>query len=109
MSAITILSALFAFFAAVLWFVSGRVKTPTSFAIQVVRPHIPPMGNSAGATYVGQAYSEDLSSLANALKRQSKFSAWAAICAGISAGCAGISALLQTASVFAYSCPTVGG
>ena len=94
MSVITILSALFAIAAAILWFVSAIVKTPTSFAIHVVRPHLPPMGDPLGATYVGQAYSEDLISLANALKRQSKFSAWAAICAGISA-------FLQAVSVFA--------
>ena len=93
MSAITILSALFAIFAAVLWFVSAVVKTPTSFGIYVVRPFLPPM-DPLGATYIGQGYSEDLISLANALKRQSRFSAWAAICAGISA-------FLQAVSVFA--------
>ena len=107
MSAITILSvlsaflsALFAIAAAVLWFVSAVVKTPTSFAIHVVRPDQQPMGNPMGAIYVGQAYSEDLVSLANALKRQSKFSAWAAICAGISATCAGISAGCAGISAF---------
>jgi hypothetical protein len=103
MSAITILSALFAIGAAVLWFFSAVVKTPTSFAIHVVRPQQQPMGgNPMGGTYGGQAYSEDLISLANALKRQSKFSAGAAICAGISA-------LLQTASLLVSSFATVGG
>ena len=103
MSALTILSVLFAIAAATLWFVSAIVKTPTSFAIHVVRPQQQLLGgNPMGGTYVGQAYSEDLVSLANALKRQSRFSALAAFCAGISA-------LLQTASVFATSCPTVGG
>jgi hypothetical protein len=93
MSVLTILSALFAIAAAVLWIFSAVVKTPTNFAIHVVRPIQPPMGvNPLEGTYVGQAYSRDLISLANALKRQSKFSAWAAICAGISA-------LLQTASL----------
>ena len=45
-----------------------------------------------GGTYVGNAYSNDLVALANALRRQSKFSAWAA-------GCAGVSAILQAASL----------
>jgi hypothetical protein len=73
------------------------VKTPTDFAIHVVHTSKPMGGNPIGGTYVGQAYSEDLVSLANALRRQSKFSAWGAICAGISA-------IFQTASLFASSC-----
>jgi hypothetical protein len=69
MSAITILSAFFAIAAAVLWFFSAVVKTPTDFAIHVVRPHQQPMdGNPIEGTYVRQAYSEDLVSLANALE-----------------------------------------
>ncbi|MGO9567321.1 MAG: hypothetical protein ACLP5H_07265 [Desulfomonilaceae bacterium] len=99
MSALTILSALsavFAFAAACLWVVSAIVKTPTSFAIHVVHPQSegPLGGNPMDGTYVGQAYSEDLVSLANALKRQSKFSAFAACCAGFSA-------FLSAISVFA--------
>jgi len=93
---LTILSALFAITAAALWFVSAVVKTPDRFAIHVVRPNGPmgrPLGgNPIGGTYVGQAHSSDLVALASALRRQSKFSAWAA-------GCAGISALLQAASL----------
>lgn len=85
--ALTILSAIFALAAACLWFVSAIVKTPTSFAIHVVRPQWggPLGGNPMGGTYIGHAYSKDLVSLADALKRQSKFSAWAAGCAGFSA------------------------
>ena len=79
MNTLTILSALFAIVAAVLWFITAMVKTPMSFAIHVARPNQQPMGGSPmGGTYVGQAYSEDLVSLTSALKRQSKFSAWAA-------------------------------
>ncbi len=93
---LTILSALFAIAAAALWFVSAVVKTPGRFSIHVVRPNgtmgQPLGGNPMGGTYVGQAYSSDLVELARALRRQSKFSAWAA-------GCAGISALLQAASL----------
>ena len=103
MTAITILSALFAIAAAVLWFVSAVVKSPTTFKIHVVNPQQQPLGgNPVGGTYVGQAYSEDLVSLADSLKRQSKFSARAAICAGVSA-------LLQTASLFVTPSPPFGG
>jgi uncharacterized protein YjfI (DUF2170 family) len=89
---LTILSALFAIAAAVLWFVSAVVKTPESFNIYVVRPYgVMPL-SPMGATYLGQGQSPDLVALAGALRRQSKFSA-------LAAGCAGISALLQTASL----------
>ena len=93
---LTILSAIFAIAAALLWFISAVVKTPESFSIHVVRPDSfmgePLGGNPLGGTYVGHAYSSDLVALANALRRQSKFSAWAA-------GCAGVSAILQAASL----------
>ena len=95
-TALTALSALFAIAAALLWFVSAVVKTPDRFSIHVVRPDSfmgqPLGGDPLGGTYVGQAHSSDLVALANALRRQSKFSAWAA-------GCAGVSAILQTASL----------
>ena len=96
MSILTILSALFAIVAALLWFISAMVKTPESFSIHVARPNSfmgePLGGNPLGGTYVGQAHSSDLVTLANALRRQSKFSAWVA-------GCAGISAIMQAASL----------
>jgi hypothetical protein len=95
-TALTVFSALFAIAAALLWFVSAVVKTPNSFSIHVVRPDSsmgqPLGGNPQGGTYVGHAYSNDLVTLAKALRRQSKFSAWAA-------GCAGVSAILQAASM----------
>lgn len=88
---LTILSAVFAIAAAALWFVSAVVKTPDSFNIYVVGPHGPkPLGPISG-TYLGQGQSPDLIELASALRRQSKFSS-------LAAGCAGISALLQTAT-----------
>ena len=101
---ITFVSALFALAAACLWFVSTVWKTPPSFAIHVVLPQWggPLGGDPMGGKYMGQAYSEELISLATALKRQSKFSA-------LAAGCAGVSAILWAVSVFATSCPTVRG
>lgn len=48
--------------------------------------------NPMGATYLGQGQSPDLVALASALRRQSKFSALAAVSAGTSA-------LLQTVSL----------
>ena len=95
---LAVVSALFAIVAAVLWFFSAVVKTPKSFSINVIRPDsmgLPFGGNPLGGTYVGQAYSEDLIALANALRRQSRFSAWAAFCAGVSA-------IFQTLSLYFY-------
>ena len=93
MTAINITSVLFALVAAVLWFLSTYVETPSSFTIYIVRPHEEPFGsNYFDGTYNGQGYSEDLISLARALKRQSKLSAWVAICTALSV-------LLQTVPV----------
>jgi hypothetical protein len=112
MSALTIVSvgfpliaAGFAFVAAVLWFRSAKiVKTPPRFAIHVVRPPGEgPLGvDPMDGTYIGQGYSKDLDELADALKRQSNTSAWAARCAGISA-------LLWAASALIALCPSVRG
>jgi len=88
---LNVASALFAITAAILWWRSAVVKTLDHFSIHVSRPNSPmgaPLGGGPlGGVFVGQAHSDDLIALANALKRQSKFSAWAAICAGISAIC----------------------
>ena len=82
-------AVLFAIAAAVLWFLSASVKTPDGFSVHVVRPDSymgqPMGGNPLGGTYVGHAYSDDFKSLADALRRQSKLSALAAVCAGVSA------------------------
>lgn len=97
MSTLTFLSAIFAIAAAALWFASAVIKTPERFAIHVVAPNStmgqPLGGNPLGGTYVGQAQSGDLVNLAHALRRQSRLSAWAA-------SCAGVSAVLQVASLF---------
>lgn len=95
MSNLQILSALAAIPAALLWFLSAVVKTPQSFSVHVVRPDSPPLGgNPLSGEYVGQAYSNDLVNLANALRRQSRLSGWAALCASISA-------ILQAVSILA--------
>jgi hypothetical protein len=82
-------SILFAMAAAMLWWLSAIVKTPKSFAVHVVRPNdpmrLPLGGNPLGGAYVGNAYSKDFSVFTDALRRQSKLSALAAICAGVSA------------------------
>ena len=75
MAIVTCLSVVFAIAAAILWFVSARVNTPEFFHIISVQ-----VGGG-----VGSGHSPDLEKLAEALKKQSKFSAWAAICAGESA------------------------
>jgi hypothetical protein len=81
-------SAITAVVAAALWFVTARVTTPNSFSIFVARANGSfgkPLGDPLGGTYVGHAYSEDLNKLADALRRQSRLSAWAAVFAGIAA------------------------
>lgn len=68
--ALNIISVLFAAAAAILWFASAMVKTPSDLRIGglFAIPLIP-----------------ELDELPKALKRQSRLSAVAAICAGISA------------------------
>lgn len=68
--ALSILSAIFAIVAAVLWWLSAIVKTPSKFPIV--------------ATY-NTTSCDELQTLANALIRQSRLSACAAIFAAISA------------------------
>ena len=72
---LNIFSALFAFLAAIFWLLSTRVKTPEAFSVH---------GVSVGGD-VSSVHSKDFAILANALKKQSRFSAWAAMCAGCAA------------------------
>ena len=96
-----VVSALFAIAASVLWFMSARIKTPEQFSIHVARPHgsmgQPLGGDPLAGTYVGHAYSQELVILATALRRQSRFSAWAAASAGLSV-------LAQVGALIASSC-----
>ena len=95
MNILSIIAAVLAVLAAVLWFMSAAVKTPDSFSVHVVRPREAPLGGDPlGGTYIGQAHSQDFTNLANALRRQSRLSSYAAICAGASA-------LVQGASMIA--------
>jgi hypothetical protein len=90
MKYLNILSALFASAAAGLWLMSARVKTPDSFSIHVVRPDRPIGDNLTHGTYMGHAHSQDFIVLADALKRQSRLSACAAICAACAAAMQGV-------------------
>ena len=95
MNWLNIITALFALAAAILWFLSAKVKTPNSFSIHVVKPNgqEPLGGNPIGGTYQGHGYSSELTKLAESLSKQSKLSALAAIFAGLSA-------ITQTISIF---------
>ncbi len=73
-------AAAFAFAAAVLWFVSASVQTPSSFDINV-EISVSSYDGSAGGT----GYSVGLCNLAEALKCQSRWSGYAAVCAGFAA------------------------
>lgn len=81
---LTYCSIAFVAAAAVLWFLSARVKTPDGFAVHIVLPEMGPAGGAVGGTYVGHAYSNDFQALASALRRQSVLSAWAASAAAVS-------------------------
>ncbi len=97
------LSAASALAAAVLWFRSSIIKTPESFSIHVARADGimgQPLGQPLGGTYVGNAYSKDLVTLANALRKQSSLSGWAA-------GFAAVSAILQAGALIAQLCTPV--
>jgi len=99
------LSAAAASAAAVLWLLSAKVKTPQTFSIHVARAQgamgQPLGGNPSGGTYVGHAYSQDLIDLANALRRQSTLSAWAAVSAGVAGG-------LQAGTLIVQLCSASG-
>ena len=101
MTALTIMSALFAFVAAILWLWSALVRMPAEFHIQSIQTNFARQAvRGAFAQPVGYGHSEELIELGHALKRQSRLSAAAAICAAISA-------LLQGASLvtnFACHC-----
>ena len=90
-----IISAVLAFLAAYYWFKSSRVKTPESFSIHVVKPSYSPMSNPMGGTYMGHGYSGQLQELGDALKTQSKLSAYGAILAGLAAVIQTISTILK--------------
>jgi hypothetical protein len=86
-------AAAFALVAAVLWFVSASVKTPASFDINF-EISVSSYDGSAGGT----GYSLGLSNLAEALKSQSRWSGYAAVCAGVAA------ILTALALIIASSC-----
>jgi hypothetical protein len=73
-------SVLFAVLAAILWFASGLVRMPSDLQVGglFANPLIP-----------------ELDALPKALKRQSRLSAWAAICAGVSAASQAVILALQ--------------
>jgi hypothetical protein len=84
-----IASAIFAFVAAFLWWLSARVKTPRQFVVisSSFVDDIAPIGGQIS----GVGSSPQLDELALALIRQSKLSAGAATCAGLAALCQAIS------------------
>ena len=65
--------------AAILWAISAYVKTPKSFSVYVSA------AEAGGGQVVGYGSSPDLEKLGQALRRQSGFSAAAAISAAIAA------------------------
>lgn len=94
---LTIISAVFAAAAAVLWWRSATIRTPATFRIGLDRPDpsfFQPDGPPLGIGPVASASSEELQTLGHALRQQSRLSAWAAGCAGVSATCQAVAALV---------------
>jgi hypothetical protein len=89
-----IASALFAGLAAALWFVSARVETPKQFRIEVQVPAVP-SHLVIGPFSDGLGRSEEINELGRAVARQSRWSAFAAGSAGLSATCQAIALILQ--------------
>ena len=88
-----LVSAFCALIAAAFWFWSVKVVFPARYNVHVVRPDMSPMSNPMGGTYIGHAYSSDFDHLTKAQHTQSRRNAIGAVAAGISA-------LLQAASLF---------
>lgn len=97
-------SAVTAIVAAFFWWKSAKVETPDSFPFYVVQHREMPLGVGRdgsmldGGKFIGNAYSDNINKLADALKKQSKMSSIGAIFAAISALLAGLSTILQLLS-----------
>jgi hypothetical protein len=77
-------SAIFAAAAAVLWWLSSRVKAPAQFPIQVISKNT--MAEQIiGAQVLSIGSSAELDDLGKAFIKQSRLSSWAAASAGVSA------------------------
>ncbi len=86
----SITSAVFVGLAALLWWWSATIRTPTNFRIGVDRPDdsfFQPDGPPWGLGPVATAHSDDLQALGKALRKQSRIGATAALFAGLSAAC----------------------
>jgi hypothetical protein len=85
-------SAVFAVSAALLWLHSATVKLPKQFPIIVSTPAVP-SHLVIGGMHEGYGKSDELDALGEALIKQSRYSAYAA-------SCAALSALLQALLIF---------
>ena len=82
-------SAIAAGLAAVFWFASSLVRTPSSYSIKVIKPSAS-FGSAMGTASVGHGASPELDKLATALIRQSRRSSLGAIFAACAALLQGI-------------------
>jgi hypothetical protein len=83
-AALNILSAIFAAIAAVLWWLSSRVKAPAEFPIQVISKNTL-AEQIIGSEVLSTGSSAELDDLGKAFIKQSRLSSWAAVGAGVSA------------------------
>jgi hypothetical protein len=76
--AVELISIVLGLLAAYYWHESTKVETPESFAITVVKPRGQHPGNPLAGEWMGQGYSNDLASLGEGLRKQSRINATAA-------------------------------
>jgi len=90
-TSLNILSAITAILAASLWFISAAIKIPNDIGVYDNsthrRPKDAPVFMGLGGSLIASDFHEKTKTLLHALQKQSKLSAGAAICAGISALC----------------------
>lgn len=89
---LSLIGAIFAVVAAILWWCSAVVRLPRDVGVVTLRTSKYPV---EGASVGGAVYSVGLDALGKAMSRQSKLSASAAICAGIAILCEAAPALLR--------------
>jgi hypothetical protein len=91
-----VLDAGLAIAAAVYWYRSSKVSTPSQFSIHVIKPEMAPLGQPLGGKYVGHGFSQDLQQLGDALNEQSRLSKTAAIFAALTALLQGLLVFIPT-------------
>ena|SRR5271166_2793479 len=93
-----IASAIFAFIAAVLWFLSARIKMPREFPILVTSSHFADSEIPSAGEVHSVGSSKQLDDLGRAVIKQSALSSYAAGYAAVAAVCQGLAIFVRLIS-----------